>query len=88
MKKLQEKVKQNIQNKWKEYQDIINKKLEKTQKQLNELREDFNRLPNETKENIKKEIYKIKMIAQDIKEEFNKDVKNLRKKEPCRNPEK
>jgi ferritin-like metal-binding protein YciE len=88
MKKLQEKVKQNIQNKWKEYQDIINKKLEKTQKQLNELREDFNRLPNETKENIKKEIYKIKMIAQDIKEEFNKDVKNLRKKEPRRNPEK
>jgi hypothetical protein len=30
------------------------KKLEKTQKQLNELREDFNKLQNETKEIIKK----------------------------------
>jgi hypothetical protein len=30
------------------------KKLKKTQKQLNKLREDFNRLQNETKEAIKK----------------------------------
>jgi hypothetical protein len=42
MEKLQEKVKQNIQNQLKEYQDNTNKKLEKTQKQLNELRENLN----------------------------------------------
>jgi hypothetical protein len=31
-------------------------KLEKTQKQLNELREDFNKFQSETKETIKKDI--------------------------------
>jgi hypothetical protein len=35
MEKLQDTVKQNKQNKLKEYQHIRNKKLEKTQKQLN-----------------------------------------------------
>jgi uncharacterized coiled-coil protein SlyX len=34
----------------------VNKKLEKTQEQLNELREDFKKLQNKTKEIIKKEI--------------------------------
>jgi replicative superfamily II helicase len=37
-----------------------------TQKQLNELREYFNKLQNETKEIIKKEIYEIKKTAQDM----------------------
>jgi hypothetical protein len=36
------------------------KKFEKTQKQLNELREDFNKLQSETKETIINEIYEIK----------------------------
>jgi predicted alpha/beta-fold hydrolase len=39
-----EELKKNIQKQPKEYQNHTNKKLEKTQKQLNELREDFNKL--------------------------------------------
>jgi hypothetical protein len=39
-----------MQNQLKEYQDNTNlKKLKKTQKQLNELREDLDKLQNETK---------------------------------------
>jgi peptidoglycan hydrolase CwlO-like protein len=42
----------------------MDKKLEKTQKQLNELRENFNKLQNEMKDIIlKKEIYEIKKTA-------------------------
>jgi hypothetical protein len=52
MKKLQEMVKQNVEDEIKHH-DII-KKLEKTQKQLNELREDLNKLQSEMKETIKK----------------------------------
>jgi hypothetical protein len=37
-------VKQNVQDELKQYQDITNKKLEKTQKQINEHRQDFNKL--------------------------------------------
>jgi cell division protein FtsX len=47
--KLQEMVKQNIPNELKDYQDITNRKFEKTQKQLNELRKHFNELQSETK---------------------------------------
>jgi flagellar capping protein FliD len=47
MEKLQETVKQNVQNEVNQYQDSTNKKLEKTQKQL-----------NETKETIKKRYMK------------------------------
>jgi hypothetical protein len=50
-------VKQNVQDELKQYQDTTNKKLEKTQKQLNELRED-NKLQSETKETIKKRYMK------------------------------
>jgi uncharacterized coiled-coil protein SlyX len=39
-------------------------KLDKTQKQLNELREDFNKLQSETMETIKKVICEIKKTAQ------------------------
>jgi uncharacterized coiled-coil protein SlyX len=37
----------------------MDKRLDKIQKQLNELRENFNKLQNETKETIQKEIYEI-----------------------------
>jgi hypothetical protein len=37
-----------------EIQDTTNKKLEKTQKELNELKKDFNKHQNETKETIKR----------------------------------
>jgi hypothetical protein len=59
----------------------------KTQKQLSELREDFNKLQSETKETIKKkEVHQIRKTTQDMKEEFNKDIANLRK-QLNRNPE-
>jgi ribosome recycling factor len=38
MEELQEKFKENIQKQLKDYQDNMNKKLEKTQKEINELR--------------------------------------------------
>jgi hypothetical protein len=38
-----------------------------TQKQLNELREDFIKLQSETKETIKKEIYEIEKTEQDMR---------------------
>jgi hypothetical protein len=44
IEKLQEMIKQNVWDKLKKYQDTTNKKLGKIQKQLNELREDFNKL--------------------------------------------
>jgi DNA-binding transcriptional regulator GbsR (MarR family) len=56
------------------------KEVEKTQKQLNELREDFKEHESETKETIKREIHEIKKTTQNIKEELNKDMENLRKK--------
>jgi esterase/lipase len=44
MKNLQDIVKQKVQDELKQYQDTTNKKHVKTQKQLNELREEFNKL--------------------------------------------
>jgi chromosome segregation ATPase len=52
----------------------------------NELREDFNKHQSETKDTIKREIYKLKVTTQNIKEELNKGMENLRKKESNRNP--
>jgi hypothetical protein len=51
-------VKQKVQDELKEYQDTTNKKLEKTQKQLSELREDFDKLQSERTETIKKRYMK------------------------------
>jgi type I site-specific restriction endonuclease len=58
MEKLQDMVNQKVQDALKKYQDTTNKKLEKMQKQLNELREDFDKLQSETKETIKKRYMK------------------------------
>jgi 23S rRNA A2030 N6-methylase RlmJ len=46
----------------------------------NELREDFNKHQSERKNTIKKGIDKLKMKTQNIKEELNKYMENLRKK--------
>jgi hypothetical protein len=35
---------------------------------------------------IKREIYELKMTTQNIKQELNKDIENLREKESHRNP--
>jgi chromosome segregation ATPase len=56
------------------------KKLEKTQKQLSELREDFKKHQSETNETIKNEIYEVKKTTEDMKEDLNRDIENLRKK--------
>jgi F0F1-type ATP synthase membrane subunit b/b' len=50
---------QDAQEIWgiKKFQDTTNKELEKTQKQLNELREDFNKHQSETKDTIKRELW-------------------------------
>jgi hypothetical protein len=49
--------------------------------ETNEQREDFNKLQSEPKETIKKEIYKIKNEAQNMKE-FNKDMEKRIKHKP------
>jgi chromosome segregation ATPase len=51
-----------------------------TQKQIKELREDFNKHQSETKYTTKKEIHELKRTTQIIKEELNKDLENLRRK--------
>jgi hypothetical protein len=76
-------VNQKVQDVLKKFQDTTNKEPKK-QKQINDLREDFNKHQSETKNTIKKEIYEIKR-TQNIKEEWNKDTENLRKKKSNRN---
>jgi type I site-specific restriction endonuclease len=79
MEKILDMVNQNVQDELKKFQDTKNKEHEMTQRQINELREDFNKHQSETKDTIKKEIYELNMTTQNIKE-LNKDMENLRKK--------
>jgi hypothetical protein len=80
MEKILDMVNQNVHDALKKFQDTKNKEHEKTQKQINELREDLNKHQTETKDTIKKKIYKLKKTTQNIKESLNKDMENLRKK--------
>jgi chromosome segregation ATPase len=80
MEKALDMVNQNVQDALKKYQDTKNKEHEKTQKQINELTEDFNKHQSETKNTIKRGIYELKMTTQNIKEKLNKVMENLRKK--------
>jgi ferritin-like metal-binding protein YciE len=48
-------VNQKAQDTHKKFQNATNKELEKTQKQVNELREDFNKHQSETKDTIKRD---------------------------------
>jgi hypothetical protein len=73
-------VNQIVHDTLKKFQDTKNKEHRKTKKQMNELRQDFNKHQNETKDTIKREIHELKMITQNIKEELNKDMENFRKK--------
>jgi hypothetical protein len=57
-----------------------NKEHKKTQKQINELREDFNKYQSETKDTIKRDICELKMTTQSTKEDLKKDMENLREK--------
>jgi chromosome segregation ATPase len=56
------------------------KNNEKTKKQINELREDFNKHQSETKDTIRRDIYELKLTTHNIKEELSKEMENLRKK--------
>jgi hypothetical protein len=53
MEKTLDMVNQSVQDALKKFQDIKNKEQEKTQTQINELREDFNKHQSETKDTIK-----------------------------------
>jgi chromosome segregation ATPase len=61
-------------------QNTKNEEREKTQKQIKELREDFNKHQSETKDTIKREIYELKMTAQNTKDELDKVMENFRTK--------
>jgi peptidoglycan hydrolase CwlO-like protein len=54
MEKILDTVNQKVQNALKKFQNTKNKHG-KTEKQINELREDFNKYQSETKDTIKKE---------------------------------
>jgi phosphopantothenoylcysteine synthetase/decarboxylase len=54
MEKLKDTVNKKVQDTLKKFQDTTNIKLEKTQKHLNELRQDFNKHQSETKIIVKK----------------------------------
>jgi hypothetical protein len=71
---------QNVQDALKKFQDTKNKEHEKKQKQIKELRENFNKHQSKTKDTIKTEMYELKMITQNIKEDLNKDMENLGKR--------
>jgi hypothetical protein len=80
MEKILDMANQNVQDALKKFPDTKNKEHEMTQKQIKELRVDFNEHQSETKDIIKREIHELKRITQIIKEELNKDLENLRRK--------
>jgi cell division protein FtsX len=80
MEKLLDMANQNVQDALKKFQDTKNKEHEKKQKQIKELRENFNKHQSKTKDTIKTEMYELKMITQNIKEDLNKDMENLGKR--------
>jgi hypothetical protein len=79
MGKIQDVVNQNVKDVLKKLQDAKNKEHEKTQRQIKELRKDFNKHQSETRDTIKREIYELKKTTRNLKE-LNKDMENLRKK--------
>jgi hypothetical protein len=58
----------------------------KTQKQLNEFKEGFNKHWNKTKKLRKNKISEIKKAGQDVKEVLHKDVESFKKKKSNRIP--
>jgi ferritin-like metal-binding protein YciE len=56
MEKILDIVSQNVQDACKKFHDTKNKEYKKTQKQINELREDFNKHQSETKNSIKRDL--------------------------------
>jgi 5'-3' exonuclease len=80
MEMLLDMVNQNVQEALKKFQDTKNKEYEKTQKQINELIGALNKHQSETENTRNREINKLKMKIDNIKEEVAHDIANLRKK--------
>jgi Tfp pilus assembly protein PilP len=64
----------------KKFQDTKNKEYGMTHRQIKQLRGDLNKHQSETKDTVKREIHELKRITQIIKEELNKYLENLRRK--------
>jgi hypothetical protein len=88
MEKILDMVNQNVQDALKKFQDTKNKEHEKTQKHINELREDFNK-QSETKDTIKK---KREIRIKDDNTKYKRGIEQRygkpQKKESNRNPRK
>jgi hypothetical protein len=67
MEKILGMINQNEQDALKKFQDTKNKEHEKTQKQINKLREGFKKHKGKTKDTIKMDTYELKMTTQNIK---------------------
>jgi chromosome segregation ATPase len=73
-------VNQNKHKALKKFQDNKNKEYNKTQKQINEIREALNKCQTETETTISREINELRAKIDTIKEEVTHDMENLRKK--------
>jgi hypothetical protein len=71
---------QNIQEALKKFQHTKNKEYKKTQKQKNELIGALNKHQSDKENTINREIKKLRMKIDNIKEEVTHDMENLRKK--------
>jgi hypothetical protein len=80
MEMLIDKVNQNIQEALKKFLDNKNKEYEKTQKQISELIGVLNKNQSETENTLNREINKLRVKIDNIKEEVTHDMENLRKK--------
>jgi polyhydroxyalkanoate synthesis regulator phasin len=80
MDKILDIINQNVQDLHKKFKDTKNKEHEKTQKQIKDLTEDFNKIQSETKDTIKREIYELKMIIKNMKEKLTKMWKTSEKR--------
>jgi hypothetical protein len=75
-----DRVNQNVQETFKNFQDNKNRDFEKAQEQIKETIEELYKHQGETKNMIKKEINVLRMKIDSIKEEGTQDMENLRKK--------
>jgi microcompartment protein CcmL/EutN len=63
MEQIIDMVNQNVEDALKKFQDTKNKEHKKTQKQINELREDFTKHQSETTDTIKREMYELETTS-------------------------
>jgi ElaB/YqjD/DUF883 family membrane-anchored ribosome-binding protein len=80
MEMLLDMVNQNVQEVVTKFQDTKNKEYKKTQKQINALIEALNKHQSETENTKNREINEFRPKIDNVKEEVNHDMENLRKK--------